>query len=457
MARRRGLVGRARPVLREVEAALYAAGLGVDEAAAVVLPGASGRPRLTACITRAVDRAVLDAAFAERLPVGYRPQDVVQIPELPLTRTGKLDRKALAAQVALRSAQLAAGDAEFGDETERTIAAALASALGLPRLGPEDDFFAMGGDSIVSLQAAATARRLGVEVSPGLIVAHRTPRAIAGTARRRLSPGGLVLLGDGSGPAVVLVGGAGGGPETMVAVARGLDGHRVLAFEPDPADETIEALAAGLADRIEAAGVGQRPVVVGHSFGAYVALETVRRLKAMGRSPLLVVLDANAAVPERPRAGWGDDAFLYRTLAEIVAEVTGRSPPAGAVGREDLLALLLEAGLSRDEADAERLIVQSRAHGVANGAYVAEPIELASMLLVRARERTEPRRGFEPPDMPAADWGWSRLVRGHVTTATAAGNHVSMLRGDKGVELGAMIRVYLQFEGAAEEEQVNAG
>jgi len=171
------------------------------------------------------------------------------------------------------------------------------------------------------------------------------------------------------------------------------------------------------------------------------------------------VLDANAPVPERPRAGWGDDDFLYRTLAEIVAEVTGRGLATGAISRQALGALLIQAGLTRDEADADRLIAQSRGHGIANAAYVAEPVDLVSILFVRALHRGEPRRGFEPPDMPAADWGWSRLVRGHVTTATAAGNHVSMLRGDLGVELGAMIRVYLQFEGAAQDEEaaVHAG
>ncbi len=82
--------------LGEIEAALHAAGLGMNEAAALVITGAGGRPRIVACLTRDVDIA---AACEARLPAAFRPQVVVKIAALPLTSSGKLDRRALAAQV----------------------------------------------------------------------------------------------------------------------------------------------------------------------------------------------------------------------------------------------------------------------------------------------------------------------------------------------------------------------
>lgn len=82
--------------LGEIEAALHAAGLAMNEAAALVVTGAGGRAKIVACITRDVD---ILAACEARLPLSFRPQAVVRIDSLPLTSSGKLDRKVLAEMV----------------------------------------------------------------------------------------------------------------------------------------------------------------------------------------------------------------------------------------------------------------------------------------------------------------------------------------------------------------------
>ena len=114
--------------------------------------------------------------------------------------------------------------------------------------------------------------------------------------------------------------------------------------------------------------------------------------------------------------------------------------------------------MAQDEVEAARLVAESHEHGVENAGYVAAPFPLRGMLLVRASERADPPRAFEPPAGEGEDWGWSRLTGGHVATAVARGNHISMLRGDAGVALGAMLRAYLEFElsdDEAEEEELS--
>ena len=95
---------------------------------------------------------------------------------LPRTGSGKLDRRALpevAAQVG--------GDAPEGD-VERTIAAAFAQVLGLPEVGRDDDFFLIGGHSILAGQLARLlSERLGVRL--GLADLFATPSVAAIAAR----------------------------------------------------------------------------------------------------------------------------------------------------------------------------------------------------------------------------------------------------------------------------------
>ncbi|MGP0590924.1 phosphopantetheine-binding protein, partial [Nitrospira sp. T9] len=59
-------------------------------------------------------------------------------------------------------------------ETERTLAAIWAQVLGLPRVGRHENFFALGGDSITSLQVLARAHRAGIQLTPKQLFDHPT-------------------------------------------------------------------------------------------------------------------------------------------------------------------------------------------------------------------------------------------------------------------------------------------
>ncbi|WP_431037569.1 non-ribosomal peptide synthase/polyketide synthase [Streptomyces sp. P6-2-1] len=124
--------------------------------------------------TTDVDPAALRAALARALPAALVPEDYVVLADLPLTPSGKLDQNALPAPEAARAVRRAPAN-----EREETLVAVFASVLGVDDLGPDDDFFRLGGDSISSIGVASRARAAGLDVSPRDIFTHRTPAAVA--------------------------------------------------------------------------------------------------------------------------------------------------------------------------------------------------------------------------------------------------------------------------------------
>ncbi|MGT2533051.1 condensation domain-containing protein [Streptomyces nojiriensis] len=106
-----------------------------------------------------------------------------------------MDRKALPAPdlAGPRAAVRAARTPEEG-----ILCAVLAEVLGLPEVGVDDGFFALGGDSISSIQVVSRARRAGLIVTARDVFKHRTPAAIAAVARR-VEGSVAVVVDDGTG------------------------------------------------------------------------------------------------------------------------------------------------------------------------------------------------------------------------------------------------------------------
>ncbi|MEU1518477.1 amino acid adenylation domain-containing protein [Streptomyces sp. NPDC005811] len=123
------------------------------------------------------DTEELRAHCADALPEHMVPQAFVPLAELPLSLSGKLDRKALPAP-----AFTAAGGRAARGPVEETLCALFAEVLGVPDVGPDDGFFALGGDSILSIQLVTAARRAGLVLTPRDVFRHRTVAALATVA-----------------------------------------------------------------------------------------------------------------------------------------------------------------------------------------------------------------------------------------------------------------------------------
>ncbi|MGK2318682.1 non-ribosomal peptide synthetase [Gordonia rhizosphera] len=139
------------------------------------------------------DVGVIRRHCESRLPAGMLPAAYVILEELPRTANGKLDHKRLpqpdfAADTPYRAPS---------DDKERRLAAAYAEVLGRDRVGADDSFFVLGGDSIAALTLVSSARAAGLHFSPRDVFERKTVAGVAAVAttddnRSRLDelPGG---------------------------------------------------------------------------------------------------------------------------------------------------------------------------------------------------------------------------------------------------------------------------
>ncbi|MEA2692206.1 MAG: hypothetical protein QOJ16_1593, partial [Acidobacteriota bacterium] len=169
----------------EVEQALWAHP-ELAAAAVVARPLPTGGQRLVAYVVPkpgfrpAVEG--LRVFLAARLPDFMVPAAFITLSSLPLSPNGKLDRGALPEPEGERP-DLDQGYVAPSSPAEEQLAAIWAQVLRIEKIGVHDDFFALGGDSILSLQIVAKAQRVGWRITPKLLFENPT---IAGLAAASL-------------------------------------------------------------------------------------------------------------------------------------------------------------------------------------------------------------------------------------------------------------------------------
>ncbi|MEV2235776.1 amino acid adenylation domain-containing protein, partial [Streptomyces phaeochromogenes] len=165
----------------------------VTQAAAVVREDTPGEKRLVGYVVGDADPEELRAHAAARLPYYMVPSAIVTLGELPLTVNGKVDRAALPAP------EHTAGDSPVrrpADAREALLCQAFVQVLGVESVGVDDDFFALGGHSLLTVRLISRVRvLLGAELqvralyeapTPALLAAHLA-RQGAGSTRPALT------------------------------------------------------------------------------------------------------------------------------------------------------------------------------------------------------------------------------------------------------------------------------
>ncbi|MGW4633968.1 amino acid adenylation domain-containing protein [Nocardia sp. NPDC004415] len=130
--------------------------------------------------------AELTALAAQVLPDYMVPAAIIVLDELPLTPVGKLDRRALPDPVVARREHRPPRTA-----AERAVARVIGDVLGHDRVGLDDDFFALGGDSITAIQVVSRAGAAGVVLRPRDLFDARTVGALAERAELTAEAGAL--------------------------------------------------------------------------------------------------------------------------------------------------------------------------------------------------------------------------------------------------------------------------
>jgi amino acid adenylation domain-containing protein len=174
----------------EVEAALNALPR-VQDAAVVARQDPPGGLRLVAYLVWSVEGSTkegkeereseLREALKALLPAAMIPAAFVGLAALPLTASGKVDRRALAGPAfAPQGGAVAAGYVAPATGTERQLAAIWSEVLGVKKVGARDDFFDLGGHSLLAVQILSRMRdRLGVDLPVRVLFEAPTLAALA--------------------------------------------------------------------------------------------------------------------------------------------------------------------------------------------------------------------------------------------------------------------------------------
>ncbi len=285
--------------LAEVEAALLTID-GVSQAAVLPYVGDQGNTRLRAVAVpgagATLDGRVLRAVLGRRLPVAMVPDSVRVVPDIPRLVSGKVDRAGLA-ELAADAADAAAETPPYRapvTERERQLTAIWSQVLRVDRIGLDDDFFDLGGNSIRAARVMTELQRLtGIDRPVSTIYEAPTPAQLAVAVD--MAPDALEILvpfrADGSAPPLfVLHGGAGD-----IVFARNLLGAipvevPVYGIQPpiavlrgvEPPAPTVEQLAAGYLAEVRRVQPGGPYRLFGYSFGGLVVYEMARQLIADG-------------------------------------------------------------------------------------------------------------------------------------------------------------------------------
>ncbi|AWK70857.1 non-ribosomal peptide synthetase [Rhodococcus oxybenzonivorans] len=179
--------------LGEIETALLAHAQ-VSQAAVLVVPTSTGDHLVGYAVPTAgsdVDVDELRTAIARKLPSYMLPETILILDSFPLGTSGKLDRKALPAPIFEARVFRAPATA-----AESVVAEVFADVLGVERVGLDDDFFALGGNSLIATQVAA---RLGRALDSRVPVRELFDAPTVEALAARVA----VLAGTGGGTALV--------------------------------------------------------------------------------------------------------------------------------------------------------------------------------------------------------------------------------------------------------------
>jgi amino acid adenylation domain-containing protein/non-ribosomal peptide synthase protein (TIGR01720 family) len=434
--------------LGEVEAALHAHP-GVGEAVVVARDDGPGGMRLVAYVVPAatgseVEVTELRTFLSRRLPAYMVPSAFAVLKALPLTPSGKVDRKAVPA---LENGAATTGSAYEPPRTplEESLATVWAQVLRMEpgRVGRRDDFFALGGHSLLATQVMARLREaLGVDVPLRALFEAPTVERLAAWLEGARSDDGparhcVTLQAEGTGTPVFLVHAVGGavGPYRELArklgrplyglQASGLDGR-------EPPLDTVEALARRYVEAVRAVRPEGPYVLGGWSMGGVVAFEMARELERQGqRVELLVLLDSFAPA-EGMSSHAPDGTLLLAGLAMDLARTAGAEPtlrPELLEGLSDEEQLARVARHAREagwlppevrDADLRAWRDVMRANLRAQMAW--RPAEYRGpVLLLRAKDS-------QREHAVDATHGWSRWVTSRLTVEDVPGDHYSALR-----------------------------
>lgn len=372
---------------------------GVARAAVVTVTGSAGDRALAAYLVpekgAAIDVAIVKAALRQQLPAYMVPSAITVVDDVPLTVNGKLDTRALPAPEWDTSA---ADSADAENALEQAIADIFVEILGTTRVGRDDDFFALGGHSLLVVRLTRRLESvLGRSVGVRDVYARPTPAALAEIAASAAESGTMLdpvlRLRDAGPNTVFCFQPAGGLAWSYMGLVRFLPASTSVVALQDPylSDgeielDTFDALVDDQYRRMREVSPAGPYHLLGWSFGGQIAHEVAARLRAAGETVASLVLL---------------DSFIVPSDAPAQEQLESQREDIAAYVRSDSLLGAL------DDTTRERLVSAHVRHLRLTASADPAPFD-GDALLVSATEGLDPDFGAQRETL------WRERIRGEL-------------------------------------------
>ena len=455
----------ARVELGEVEAAINGLPM-IAEAIVSTSEDNEGDKQLIAFVTRhetsVIDPKIIRQRLLQILPDYMVPTQIHVLNKMPLNPNGKTDRKALM-EMPREYTQEAVPNEKPQTHQEKVLHQIWTQLLGTDKIGLDDDYFTLGGHSLMAVKLfSRIKRKFGVDLPISTLLAYPTIRslakqldqpvsAIVHTGSPEDSPWDTVAVihpgPDNSAQPLFIVGGVGGNVNNLFEVGQALGKFRPLiglqtrGVLGHKMHDSIEAAAADHIENIKAHKPNGPYLLAGYSGGAFTAYEMARQLKEQGEEvQFLGIIDMEAP-------GFSVDLNMSKfdrlkfELDIIKSQGPGRffnrlrARLRGALVPNSLVRLV--AKYRPESFRLKRL----RDHWLrVSKKYKPGPFDGDAWLFVTEAD------GYVAMMMKQADpyYGWRDLIRGTLRTDSYPTNHLDVLKGEAAVKLAERIESEIQ-------------
>ena len=423
-----------------------------------------------------INESKLQAFLGDQLPNYMVPRQIIFLQSLPRHPNGKLDRSRLPSPQLDRSSDSALVPPQT--EQEKTLARIWSEVLGLSEVGIEDNFFALGGDSISSIRVVASARQQGINITPRQFLQEQTIARILSVSAAAKTPAEedqdvrenpllLPVNEEGDRPPFFYAHGVFGDIASLTNVIPLLDadqpiyGLQAIGLNPDLApDRSIEQMAARYVEAIRQVQPKGPYYLGGFCFGGVLAYEIARQFEQIGEhTALLAIIEGSAPRqfhrqaslfnPQRMRIAWftttywagGYEAYGGRRLGARIQSRLNNDPAPGSAyynGRDDQN---VEFDNMADY-DANRPEIHFKLREInreAVDAYIPQPIN-GRVTLIRARHLRLGHALFGEID---PERGWGSLARSGVSIRFVDGTHEGILKPPHAAQLARELQEVL--------------
>lgn len=434
--------------LGEIESVLRQSEM-IRQAVVLARAGKDGKKRLVSYVVgkNGYERDTVIGFLKSKLPEYMVPTQWVELDALPLTSNNKIDKKALPdfdAEEQLKETYVAARSA-----SEKSLTEIWQEVLKVKNIGIEDDFFDVGGHSLLAVQIMTRIeKRMGPKLPIAILFQYRTIKSLSRfiekdnikTEWKYIVP----IKASGTKPPIYIVPGVGLNVMTFSDLSQHVDaGQPVFGLQgigldgtDIPVNTISDIASAYIAEIVEHNPYGPY-VIAGYSIGGFIAVEIIRQLKAMGKDvKMLVIFDTDA---DRARETEQWHVITPKIIKRYLPKFMGGTKPLSAqiawVFNRKKDALANKFGIAKKtESDEYYALLDAiiQKYFAALDKYELTPFN-CPLTLIKAEV-------YDHYNDDAEFLGWKKYALNGVNRHLVPGNHITMLQEPNAIKFGAALQ-----------------